>query len=137
MRVFVLVYDPDVLELDVEVLVDGVEDPSDGEIVLQFNRHFFPHQLLEVGEEELQQNRNQTNPHQKQVENSKQRSPCQGTKKDQIARGRARIQEYHLRNQRDLGRVVATSRGRKGDLGRINEIEPDLRLVGSGRPNCG
>lgn len=52
--ILVLVDDAGVLKLDVEVLIDGVEDASDGEIVLQLHRHLFAHQLLEVREEKLQ-----------------------------------------------------------------------------------
>ena len=54
MRILVLIDDPGVLELDVEVLIHGVKDPSNGEIVLQLHCHLFAHQLLEVREEQLQ-----------------------------------------------------------------------------------
>jgi hypothetical protein len=51
-RVLVLVDNPSVLELDVEVLVDGVERAADGQVVLELHRHLLPHELLEVGEEQ-------------------------------------------------------------------------------------
>lgn len=56
MRVLVLVDNPSVLELDVEVLVDGVERAADGQVVLELHRHLLPHELLEVGEEQLHSN---------------------------------------------------------------------------------
>lgn len=53
MGVLVLVDDPGVLELDVQVLIDGVEDALDSQVILQLHRHLLPHQFLEVREEEL------------------------------------------------------------------------------------
>lgn len=53
-RVLVLIDNPSVLELDVEVLVDGVERAPDGQIILQLHGDFSAHQVLEVGEEQLQ-----------------------------------------------------------------------------------
>lgn len=52
MRILVLVDDPGVLELDVEVLIDRVERAADGQVVLELHRHLLPHELLEVGEEQ-------------------------------------------------------------------------------------
>ena len=54
MGVLVLVNNPSVLELDVEVLVDRVECPANRQVVLKLHRHLLPHELLEVGEEQLQ-----------------------------------------------------------------------------------
>jgi hypothetical protein len=51
--ILVLVNDASVLKLDVEVLVDRVERPTDGQIVFKLHRHLLPHELLEVGEEQL------------------------------------------------------------------------------------
>lgn len=53
MGVLVLIDNPSVLELYIEVLIYRMEDSSDGEVVLQLHRHFLPHQLLEIREEEL------------------------------------------------------------------------------------
>ena len=46
-----LVHDGDVLQLDVQVLVDGVERARDGEIILQLHRHLLPHECLEKRKE--------------------------------------------------------------------------------------
>lgn len=53
MGVLVLIDDASVLELDVEVLINRVQSPSDGQIVLELNRDFSPNQILEVREEQL------------------------------------------------------------------------------------
>jgi len=52
--ILVLVHNSSVLELDVEVLVDRVECPANRQVVLKLHRHLLPHELLEVGEEQLQ-----------------------------------------------------------------------------------
>ena len=52
MRVLGGVDDPDVGELDVEVLVDGVEGAGDGQVVLQLHGHVLADQRLEVGVEQ-------------------------------------------------------------------------------------
>ena len=54
MGILVLVHNSSVLELDVEVLVDRVECPANRQVVLELHRHLLPHELLEVGEEQLQ-----------------------------------------------------------------------------------
>ena len=53
MGILVLVDDASVLKLDIEVLVNRVECPADRQIVLKLHRHLLPHELLEVGEEQL------------------------------------------------------------------------------------
>ena len=52
-RVFFLIDDPSILELDIEVLIDRMEGSLDRQIILQLHRHLLPHQFLEVGEEKL------------------------------------------------------------------------------------
>lgn len=51
--VLVLVDNPSVLKLDVEVLINGMQSPSDCKVILQLHRHFSSHQVLEVWEEQL------------------------------------------------------------------------------------
>jgi hypothetical protein len=51
--ILVLVDYAGVLELDVEVLVNRVERPADRQVILELHCHLLPHQLLEVGEEQL------------------------------------------------------------------------------------
>jgi flagellar biosynthesis/type III secretory pathway M-ring protein FliF/YscJ len=51
--VLLLVNDPSVLELDVEVLIDQLEHTTDGQIVLELQCHLIPHELRKVGEELL------------------------------------------------------------------------------------
>ena len=55
-RVLVLINDASVFELDVEVLINGMQCPSDGQIVLQLYGYFSSHQILEVREEQLHHN---------------------------------------------------------------------------------
>ncbi|KAG2405773.1 uncharacterized protein HKW66_Vig0050280 [Vigna angularis] len=45
--VLVLINDASVFELDVEVLINGMQCPSDGQIVLQLYGYFSSHQILE------------------------------------------------------------------------------------------
>jgi hypothetical protein len=52
--ILVLVDNAGVFQLDVEVLVYRVERPADRQVILEFHRHLLPHELLEVGEEQLQ-----------------------------------------------------------------------------------
>ena len=54
MGILVLVNNAGVLQLDVEVLVNRVEHPADRQIILELHCHLLPHELLEVGEEQLQ-----------------------------------------------------------------------------------
>jgi len=51
-RVLVFVEDLDVVELDVEVLVDGLEGAADGDVVLEFEGDGLVGERLEEGEEE-------------------------------------------------------------------------------------
>lgn len=60
-RVFILVYNPSVLKLDVEILIDRVKSPSDCKIVLELHRHFSANQLLEVREEQLREHQKKKN----------------------------------------------------------------------------
>ena len=53
MRVLFLIDDASVFELDVEVLINRMQRPFDGQIVLQLHDYFPPHQILEVREEQL------------------------------------------------------------------------------------
>lgn len=53
MGILVLVNNFGIFQLYVEVLIDRMQRPPDCEIVLQFHGHLLPHQLLEVGEEQL------------------------------------------------------------------------------------
>jgi len=52
--ILVLVNNAGVLQLDVEVLVNRVERPADRQVILELHCHLLPHELLEVGEEQLQ-----------------------------------------------------------------------------------
>ena len=54
MGILVLVNNAGVLQLDVEVLVNRVERPADRQVILELHCHLLPHELLEVGEEQLQ-----------------------------------------------------------------------------------
>lgn len=53
MRVLVLIDNPSVFELDVEVLIHRVQCPSYRQIILQLHCHFSPHQILEIRKEQL------------------------------------------------------------------------------------
>lgn len=54
MRILVLINNPSVLELDIEVLINGVKGSSDCQIILQLHCHFSSHQVLEIRKEQLQ-----------------------------------------------------------------------------------
>lgn len=54
-RVLVLIDNPSILELDIEVLINGVKGSSDSQIVLQLHRHFSSHQVFEIRKEQLHQ----------------------------------------------------------------------------------
>ena len=62
MGILVLVDDPSVLELDVEVLIHRVERAADGQVVLELDRNLLPDELLEVGEEQLYNKRASNQP---------------------------------------------------------------------------
>jgi len=53
--ILVLIDNTGVLELDVEVLVNRVERPTYCQVILELHCHLLPHELLEVGEEQLHQ----------------------------------------------------------------------------------
>ena len=53
-RILFLIDNPSVLELDIEVLINGVKGSSDCQIILQLHRHFSSHQVLEIRKEQLQ-----------------------------------------------------------------------------------
>ena len=52
MRIFELIQDSDVVELDVEILVNRFEGAADGDVVLQLDRHGLVGEGLEEGEEQ-------------------------------------------------------------------------------------
>lgn len=47
MGVLPLLHHRDIVQLDIQKLVDGLEGPPDGEVVLELNRHFMVHESLE------------------------------------------------------------------------------------------
>ena len=53
-RVLVLIDNPSVFKLDIEVLINRVKSSSNGEIVLELHCYFSAHQLLKIREEQLQ-----------------------------------------------------------------------------------
>jgi hypothetical protein len=52
--ILVLIDNTGVLKLDVEVLVNRVERPTYCQVILELHCDLLPHELLEVGEEQLQ-----------------------------------------------------------------------------------
>ena len=54
MGILVLVNNPSVLKLDIEVLINWVQSPSDCKVILQLHGYFSAHQVLEIREEQLQ-----------------------------------------------------------------------------------
>lgn len=51
--VLVLIDNPSVFELNIEVLIDRVKRSSDCQIVLELHCHFPAHQVLEIRKEKL------------------------------------------------------------------------------------
>ena len=57
MRILGLVHHSRVLQLHVEVLIDGMQDSGDGQVVFKLHGYLLPHQLLEVRKEQLHRGR--------------------------------------------------------------------------------
>lgn len=74
MRVLFLIDDASVFELDVEVLINRMQRPFDGQIVLQLHDYFPPHQILEVREEQLPPQPTQFSPLKRKSGNRKQKT---------------------------------------------------------------
>lgn len=86
MGILVLVNNFGIFQLYVEVLIDRMQRPPDCEIVLQFHGHLLPHQLLEVGEEQL---------HHKIKSNEKRFKTSIPNKIEKLDR-RDTLERYHL-----------------------------------------
>jgi hypothetical protein len=52
-RKLVLIHNPSILQLNIEILIDREKSAPNRQIVLQLHCHLLSHQLLEVREEQL------------------------------------------------------------------------------------